>query len=131
MEIKPPTKIVIKLSPIQGYGVFATEDIMVGEVIEEAPLHMLPMNRGEVSDCMIDHRFNYPKNEFWTHQAVAWGYGSLYNHSENANADWRDNHQNKTFEFYAVKPINEGEEIFLYYGDSNYWNDGRTHTEIK
>ena len=26
--------------------------------------------------------------------------------------------------------INPDEEIFVFYGDDSYWNDGRTHTEI-
>jgi SET domain-containing protein len=130
MVINPPTKIVIKKSSIHGYGVFASQNIKMGEVIEETPL-LLMMGRGEVSSCMIDYRFNYPKSIEYTNQAVAWGYGSLYNHSNQANADWRDNFDNQTFEFYATKDINEGEEIFLYYGGVDYWGDGRTHTEVK
>jgi hypothetical protein len=38
--------------------------------------------------------------------------------------------ENDSFEFYAVKEINPNEEIFVYYGDVSYWNDGRTHTNI-
>lgn len=131
MQILPPKKVVIKKSPIHGYGVFALYDIEVGEVIEECPLYLLPLEKGQVSDCMIDYRYNYPKQDNWTHQSVAWGYGSLYNHSINANADWRDNKENETFEFYATKYIKSGEEIFIYYGGVDYWNDGRIHTDVK
>lgn len=131
MEIRPPSKIIIKKSQIHGFGVFASEDIMEGELIEECPLYVLPLEKGESSSCLIDYRFNWPKQEEWTNQVVSWGYGSLYNHSNDANADWRDNLENKTFEFYATKNISSGEEIFLYYGGVDYWQDGRTHTEIK
>lgn len=131
MEIKPPTKICVKQSPKHGFGVFASEDIMEGELLEECPLFLLDMVRGEISSCMIDYRFNYPKSPDWTHQAISWGYGSLYNHSNDANADWRNSEKNNTFEFYATKNIKKGEEIFLYYGGVDYWEDGRTHTEVK
>lgn len=131
MEIKPPTKIFVKQSPVHGFGVFASEDIMEGELLEECPLFLLDMVRGEISPCMVDYRFNYPKSSDWTHQAISWGYGSLYNHSNDANADWRNSEKNNTFEFYATKNIKKGEEIFLYYGGVDYWEDGRTHTEVK
>jgi SET domain-containing protein len=58
------------------------------------------------------------------------GYGMIYNHSNKANAGWRSNEESMTFEFYATREINPGEEIFTYYGDVDYWNDGRTNTKI-
>ena len=54
----------------------------------------------------------------------------IYNHNNDANALWKSNEENKTFEFFAIKQINPNEEIFTYYGDVNYWNDGRNHTEV-
>jgi hypothetical protein len=50
--------------------------------------------------------------------------------SSGPNAYWRTNYENKTFEFVSLKTINPEEEIFVFYGDDSYWNDGRTHTEI-
>lgn len=35
-------KIQVKKSPIEGYGVFATEDISAGEVLEEVPFILMP-----------------------------------------------------------------------------------------
>jgi uncharacterized protein len=132
MEIKPPTKICIKQSPVHGLGVFATDYIKSGEVIEECPIYLMNIPKGEMSSCMIDYRYNFPKSEYWTHQAITWGYGSLYNHSENANADWRDNmNNNGTFEFYALKDIMPDEEIFIYYGGVDYWSDGRKNIDVK
>jgi SET domain-containing protein len=54
----------------------------------------------------------------------------MYNHNETPNAAWRSNLENNTFEFYALKNIRQQEEIFVWYGDTNYWNDGRTHTLV-
>jgi len=131
MKIFPPKKSYLTKSPIHGYGVFASETIFEGEVIEECPIHDLNIPLGTVSPLFIDYRFNWPQGDTWEKQVLAWGYGSLYNHSNNPNAYWRSNLEKETFEFVCSKQINYGEEILVYYGGDAYWADGRTHTEIK
>jgi tRNA-specific adenosine deaminase 3 len=81
---------------------------------------------------MNDYRFNWPQGSGadWDKQVLAWGYGSLYNHSDNYNAVWNSNTQNETFKFTAVKDIQPDEEIFVYYGGVTYWEDGRTNTNV-
>lgn len=131
MKIIPPTKIYVDVSKIHGYGVFAKEKIREGEVFEECPLLDLGIPYGHSTPVLIDYRFNWPQGEpIWEKQVITWGYGSLYNHSETPNAYWRSNKINNTFEFVATKDINPNEEILVYYGDENYWADGRLHTEI-
>lgn len=130
MEILPPNKVCVKPSSVHGYGVFATQDIHVGEVFEECPILDLRIPKGESSSCMIDYRYNWPKTTDCDKQVVAWGYGSLYNHSNTPNADWRENFEKQTFEFFAVKYIKKDEEIFTYYGGDDYWNDGRNHVDV-
>ena len=129
--IYPPKKIYIKKSPIHGLGVFAFDYILEGEIIEVCPIIDMGMNRGESSHILIDYRFNWPQGvENFDKQVVCSGYGMLYNHSEKANANWRSNLETNCFEFYAVKDILPHEEIFVWYGDINYWNDGRLHTQV-
>jgi SET domain-containing protein len=62
---------------------------------------------------------------------VSGGFGSFYNHSDTPNAAWRSNIEHNTFEFVATRLIQPDEEIFVWYGDINYWNDGRNHIEVK
>lgn len=132
MKIIPPTKIFIDNSNIHGLGVFANEKIYEGEVIEECPILDLGIPYGEVSPVLIDYRFNWPQGiTLWEKQVVAWGYGSLYNHSNTPNAFWRSNVERKTFEFVSSRDINPNEEILVYYGGENYWSDGRSHTDVK
>lgn len=133
MKIFPPKKIYINKSEIHGYGVFANEPIEIGELIEETPIHDLKIIKGESSSLMLDYRFNWPQGVGgnWEKQVLAWGYGSLYNHSQSPNAYWRSNIENETFQFIASKKIEKDEEIFVWYGDINYWNDGRTNTVLK
>jgi hypothetical protein len=123
-------KIYADKSPIHGWGVFAKEDIIEGEVFEECPILTLPIEKGEITPLLIDYRFNYPQGNEWQEQVLALGYGSLYNHSENANAYWVSDLENRTFKFISNREIKKGEEIFVWYGDVSYWNDGRTHTNV-
>lgn len=123
-------KIYIDKSPVHGWGVFAKEDIFEGEVFEECPILPLPIEKGEVTPLLIDYRFNWPQGTEWKEQVIALGYGSFYNHSETANAFWISNIEDRTFKFISNREIKKGEEIFVWYGDVNYWNDGRTHTNV-
>jgi SET domain-containing protein len=133
MRIHPSTKIYMAPSSIHGWGVFAERIIFEGDIIEECPFFDVGMKNGEVSPCVIDYRFNWPQGGGmqWEKQVVAGGFGSFYNHSDTANAAWRSNIERNTFEFVATKLIQPDEEIFVWYGDISYWNDGRNHIEVK
>jgi len=126
-------KIQVADSPVHGWGVFATEDIENGELIEECAFIPLPLKNGEVSSLLIDYRFNYPAGLLTTEtqQVAVLGSGMLYNHREPNNVYWVTDENNKSFKFYACSKIKKGEELFLYYGDSNYWEDGRSNTNLK
>ena len=129
-RIDTPSKIYIDKSPIHGWGVFAKYDIEEGELIEECPVLLLPIEKGEVTSLLIDYRFNWPQGLEYEEQVVGLGYASLYNHSDNANAYWVSDSDKKTFKFFSSKKIEQGKEIFIWYGDVNYWNDGRNHIVV-
>lgn len=123
-------KIFVNESPIHGLGVFAKQKIKTGELIEKCPILTLPINKDESSDLLIHYRFNWPQGNEWEEQVVALGYGSLYNHSEEPNAFWVSSSDSRCFEFYSLKDIEEGDEILVWYGGENYWNDGRNDIEV-
>jgi SET domain-containing protein len=124
-RVFPPTKIYADKSPIHGWGVFAKETIFENEIFEECLVLTLPIPHGETSDYLLNYRFNWPQGDIWEEQVCALGFGSLYNHSDTPNAYWRSNLEKKTFEFVSSRQILPGEEIFVWYGGDNYWNDGR------
>jgi hypothetical protein len=132
MKVYPPKKVYVAKSKIHGWGVFASELINDGEIIEETPIFDLQMKKGESSPLLVDYRFNWPQGSGgnWDKQVIAWGYGSIYNHSNEPNATWVSNLENETFQFIATKQIQVDEEIFTYYGGVDYWNDGRANTNV-
>jgi SET domain-containing protein len=122
MKIYPSNKIYITESKIHGLGVFAAEKILKDELIEITPLYNLGIDVKNPNQILTDYRFNWPQGNNPSDLVLAFGYGSLYNHSDTYNADWKSNFDNFTFEFYAVRDIEKDEEILVYYGDENYWN---------
>lgn len=101
-------KICVKKSTIHGYGVFAEKDIRKGEKIEECYFILSDCE----DDILIDFIFDAGGRS-----ALILGYGSLYNHSENPNAEYSINRRTKITTFKASRTIKKGEEIFICYGD--------------
>lgn len=130
VTILPPKKIYVKKSPIHGLGVFASKKIIKEEMIEECPILLLPINKGESSGLLLDYRFNWPQGTEWEEQVVGLGFASLYNHSETPNAYWISNNEKRTFNFIATRDIEVDEEILVWYGDMSYWNDGRQNINL-
>lgn len=130
MEILKHSKIQVKKSPLHGWGVFATENIELGEIFEECPILKLPVKMGETNYTLIDYTYGFPKQNTQNH-VLSMGYGSFYNHSTTPNADWTDDIKKETFKFFALRKISKGEEILIYYGGDSYWADGRSHHDIK
>jgi SET domain-containing protein len=130
----PPTKIYVKPVEGKGLGVFAKEAIAEGETIEVCPLMSLGKTPGnKTQDPFFNYRFSWPRQgaHNGNHDfVVAWGYGSLYNHSPRPNADWIDHATEKAFQIVAVKNIQPEEEICINYGGADYWNDGRQEIKI-
>jgi uncharacterized protein len=115
MNIKIPTKIEIKESPIHGLGVFCKEKIEKGEIIETCPFLVFPQTPQEKLPFFGNYSFCFPRDENWTNHALVLGYGSLYNHSENQNADWYTD--GNYYVFFSTRDIEVGEELFINYAN--------------
>lgn len=101
-------------------GVFATQDIKKGTLFHEAPVISYPNDQHEHIEktLLADYTFEYGIN----HSAILLGYGMLFNHSYEPNANYKINFDNHTFEFYAYTDIKAGEEILINY-NGNVDND--------
>ena len=125
MVINPPHKIKVADSDIHGLGVFATQKILKGEIFEVAPVLKLDSN------MMSHYRFFYPRGGQNQYFVIGLGYSSYYNHSENPSAEWDNTDGQESFNFYALRDIEVGEEITVYYGDSNYWASTGQSIDVK
>lgn len=108
-------KLIVKKSPMHGYGVFAGKTIKKGEKIEEC---YIIISKG--GDKVLDDFYFDAKGKY----AVFTGYGSIYNHSDDPNADYTINIKKRKATIKAVKPIRKGEEIFITYGEEWFSSRG-------
>lgn len=108
-------KTEIKKSKIHGYGVFAKYNIKKKEIIEECLFLKTPKEFTKNHKSIQDYVF-----KFYGCHIIALGNGSLYNHSDNANAKHITNKKQDKLIFIAVKNIKSGEEIFTAYSKL-YW----------
>ena len=125
-------KIEVKLSTY-GRGVFAKENIKAGEILEVAPIILIPkgdlqeieyapgkyelkkFRKNPIKDKDIQlSRYVFSWND--NLEAIALGYGSLYNHNPNPSVEQVRDYQNETITFKALKDVPLGEELYIDYG---------------
>jgi hypothetical protein len=96
-----------------GRGVFANKNFNINEVIEKAPYIE------DKTTNFVGLIRNYIFNKTETNSIVAFGFASLYNHSDSPNAIWKIN--GEYIEIISSKPITKDDEILISYGNT-YWN---------
>ena len=115
--LKLASKIYVSNSkiPNTGKGVFASQNIKKGEVIEIAPILVLEFT--DFINTKWNKLFEY---YFWMddYVALALGYGSLYNHSKKANCQYKIDQKQKTITITAIRNILKDEEICFDYNGS-------------
>ena len=99
----------------KGRGVFALRRIHEGEVIERAPVLVIPASQVEaISSTVLDH-YVYDWAPDSSVLAVALGNGSLYNHCYEPNARYTKHYDEGVLEYTALRDIEPGEEIVINY----------------
>lgn len=106
--------IIIKRIPGKGLGVVAERNIKKGEIVERAPvLPLTPTERKHCEKTILNH-YIYPWRSTRS-AAVIMGYGFIYNHSFEPNADWKQDFDRVQMVYRAIKDIKAGEEITINY----------------
>ncbi len=109
-------KIAVKKSKIHGFGVYAEKTIKKGEMIEQC--YFIVSKKG--GDKALEDYYFDAKGKY----ALFTGFGSIYNHSDDANADYKINLKTKIVDIRAERTIKKGEEIFVSYGDEWFSSRG-------
>ena len=105
--------ISIKSSGAKGRGVFAEKQFAPGEIVEVAPVVVLPDPQYELLErtSLKDYYF------YWTEGSVAVGFGcsSFFNYSSYPNAELKREVENHLMKIVALREIRPGEEITVTY----------------
>src|SRR5262245_21460114 len=118
--MKRTPHLVIRNTPTMGRGVFAAEDIPQGALIEVCPVIRLSAadSKRVMRTALGKYVFEWGPDADGQ-SAVVLGYGSLYNHSFEPNADYRHREARGCVTFWAIRDIQAGEEIRTnYVGES-------------
>jgi len=98
-------------SDIHGRGVFCVNQIFKGDIIEIAPV--VPFSKDSI-ECLDKTKF-YEYYFLWGEKldvpALVLGYGSLFNHSNDPNAEFEPDFDSENMHFLALKDIAPGIEI--------------------
>ncbi|OGD61948.1 hypothetical protein A2160_01110 [Candidatus Beckwithbacteria bacterium RBG_13_42_9] len=107
-------KIEVKKIRDKGRAVFALKNIKPGEIIESCPIiKITPRERKKCEKTILSY-YIYPWRSTQSGSIVL-GFGSIYNHSFNPNADWKQNFKTESMVYRAIRAIKKGEEITVNY----------------
>ncbi len=113
MTLTQSDAIEVKRVKDKGRGVFARRTIHEGEVIEQVPVLVVPIEAVE-SDAGRTKLWEYSVKWGRGKVTLALGYGSLYNHSYVPNARCEVKPPRAKV-FLAIRDIRPGEEITINY----------------
>jgi len=112
-----PSKVEVRPSPGRGRGVFAIQPIGCDELIESCPVILFEPKYRAVLEATPLYGYLYGWSHDSSEVAIALGYGSLYNHSDEPNASYRTNRSRDAIDVIATTVIAVGEEITISYLD--------------
>ena len=102
-----------------GRGVYCIHDIPKGSLVEIAPVIILSKAEKQLINLtqLFNYYFDWEENK--ENIAIALGYGSLYNHSANANCETICHIDRNEISFHAIEFIPAGEEITINYAGTD------------
>lgn len=140
LRITPPDVYVADTGTAKGRGVFAARNFRSGEVIELAPVLVLPNGRKGLPQNLLQRTFCWAilAGSGGDAEAVVWGYGSLYNHANPANMSYRGDMEERIIRYVAARDITRDEELTINYSggggapvsDDNSWFERHQITPI-
>lgn len=102
-----------------GRGVFTSENIAKGTVIEIAPVIVMNADDRKLLDQTLLHDYIFEWGDVAGQCCMALGYVPVYNHSYQSNCEYEMDYETNTIHITTVKSIKAGEELFINYNGSN------------
>ena len=113
--------LFINDSPGRGRGVYTSQDLKSGELIEESPVIVMNNEERKLLDKTLLHDYIFIWGDNEMECCVALGYLSIYNHDYQSNAEYEMDFENSIIRVKTVQSIKAGEEVFINYNGT--WND--------
>lgn len=107
--------LYIAPSDHHGIGVFTSEDLQQDDVIEVAPVVIIPKHDVAKIHSTILHDYYFSWGEKMDQAAIAMGYGGIYNHSEQPNCTFILDYDHAQIVFKSITKIKAGSELLINY----------------
>jgi len=101
----------------KGRGIFAGIKFDIGDMIEICPVLILSENERSIIHKTSLHNYYFVWGDNEKKAAIALGYGSLYNHSSDPNAQFTPSYEEGVIYIESLKKIEIGDEILFNYID--------------
>ena len=102
-------------------GVFTSQAIEAGTLVEEAPVLVMSDEEREWLDKTLLHDYIFEWGDSKEQCCMALGYVPIYNHSYRSNCEYEMDYEQILIRIKAVRNIGAGEELFINYNGD--WND--------
>jgi SET domain-containing protein len=106
-----------------GKGVFTSENIVPGTMIEISPVIVMSSEERKLLDQTLLHDYIFEWGGDEKQCCMALGYVPVYNHSYKSNCEYEMDFENANISIRAVQFIKAGEELFINYNGN--WNDSK------
>src|SRR3989344_1134943 len=110
--------VAVRKTKSTGRGVFALRDINKGEVIERCPVLILSAKDRASIDTTRLYDYYFWWGKYKKQAAIAFGYGSLYNHSYEPNVVYIRDFKKQLLIFKALRNIDNNEQLLVNYNGS-------------
>jgi SET domain-containing protein len=107
----------------KGRGVFCTEDLNEGDVIEICPVVVCPPKDTKQLDKTTLYHYYFMWGDDGKSAGLVLGYGAMYNHSYDPNAIYEAYYEDEIFKVIARRHIPANTEITINY---NFYPDDKT-----
>ena len=104
-----------------GRGVFTSEDLPAGTVVELAPVLVMSREERKLLDQTLLHDYIFEWDTDKGQCCMALGYVPVYNHSYKSNCEYEMDFAHQLISIRTVHFIKAGEELFINYNGS--WDD--------
>lgn len=115
--------LFIAVSDNMGRGVFTSENIEEGTIIETSPVIVMTREERRLLDQTMLHDYIFEWGPRKDQCCMAMGYVPIYNHSYKSNCEYEMDFENENISIKTVRFIKAGEELFINYNGE--WNDSK------
>ena len=113
--------LYIETTENMGRGIFTSENIDAGTVVEISPVIVMSKDERKFLDQTSLHDYIFEWGDKKDECCMALGYIPIYNHSFSSNCEYEMDFENNLISIKAVSFIKSGEQLYINY--SGNWND--------